>query len=87
MTLQLIFEELIYELLFNRRADIFPFEMKMLYNEILEKCEVKINYCGEKYNPFEEIDDISITILKGIIQIADYNFDGKNKTKIKFLSF
>ena len=83
ITLQLIFEELIYELLINRRQNLFPIVMKMFYNEILDECEVKITYCGEKYNPLEEIDDISVTILKGIIQIADYSFDGKNILNLK----
>lgn len=83
MTLQLIFEELIYELLINRHQNLFPINMKMFYNEILDECEVKITYCGEKYNPLEEIDDISVTIINGIIQIADYSFDGKNILNLK----
>lgn len=83
MTLQLIFEELIYNLLINRRADLFPIEMKMLYNETLDECEVKISYGGEKFNPLKAVDDISVTILKGIIKTADYNFDGKNALNLK----
>ncbi len=83
MTLQLIFEELIYELLINRRKNLFPINMKMFYNEILDECEVRITYCGEKYNPLEEIDDISVTIINGIIQIADYSFNGKNILNLK----
>ena len=81
--LQLIFEELVFELLINRRKDIFPIEMKILYNENLDECEVKISYGGKKYNPLEDVDDIPVTILKGIIQNADYNFDGKNILNLK----
>ena len=83
MTLQLIFEELVYELLINRRKNLFPVAIKMLYNEILDECEVKITYGGEKYNPLEEIDDISVTIINGIVQNADYSFDGKNILNLK----
>ena len=83
MTLQLIFEELVYELLINSRANIFPIDLKMLYNESLDECEAKIVYGGEKYNPLEEVGDLSVTILKGIIKAADYNFDGKNILNLK----
>lgn len=78
MILQLVFEELVYNLLINRRADIFPVNMKMLYNETLDECEVKIVYGGEKFNPLEDVDDISVTMLKGIVKTADYEFNGKN---------
>lgn len=83
LILQLIFEELVFELLISRSENIFPVNMKMLYNENVDECEVKITYGGEKYNPLEEIDDLSITILKGIIQSVDYNFDGKNILDIR----
>ena len=83
VNLQLIFEELVFELLINRSKNIFPINMKMLYNENVDECEVKISYGGEKYNPLEIVDDISVTILKGILQNVDYNFDGKNILNIK----
>lgn len=83
MSLQLIFEELIFNLLVNRHADLFPIKMKMLYNETLDECEVKIVYGGEKFNPLDEVNDISVTILKGIIWNADYKFDGKNTLNLK----
>ena len=83
MKLQLIFEELIYELLIKRSRDIFPVEMKILYNETLEECEVKVIYGGEKYNPLENDDDLSVTILKGIIKTADHKFADKNILNLK----
>lgn len=83
MTLQLIFEELIYNLLINSHADSFPINMKMLYNETLDECEVKIVYGGKKFNPLDDVDDISVTILKGITHTVDYNFDGKNILNLK----
>ena len=83
MKLQLIFEELIYELLIKRGRDTFPVEMKILYNETLEECEVKVIYGGEKYNPFEDVDNLSVTILKGIIKAADHKFAGKNILTLK----
>ena len=83
MKLQLIFEELIYELLIKRSKDIFPVEMKILYNETLEECAVKVIYGGEKYNPLEDVDDLSVTILKGIIKTADHKFAGKNILNLK----
>ena len=83
MKLQLIFEELIYELLIRRSSDTFPVEMKILYNDTLKECEVKVTYGGEKYNPFGEVDNLSITILNGIIEEADYKFAGKNILNLK----
>ena len=83
MKLQLIFEELIYELLIKRSRDTFPIEMKILYNETLEECEVKVIYGGEKYNPFEDVDNLSVTILKGIIKAADHKFASKNILNLK----
>lgn len=83
MTLQLIFEELVYELLIKRGRDIFPVEMKMLYNETLEDCEVKVSYSGEKYNPLDDSDNLSVTILNGIIKVSEHKFDGKNFLNLK----
>lgn len=81
--LQLIFEELIYELLIKRRKNTLPVEMKIIYNETLEECDVKVTYGGEKYNPLEDVDDLSVTILKGIIKAAEHKFAGKNILNLK----
>lgn len=78
MILQLVFEELVYELLISRRKNIFPVALTIIYDETQDKCSVKVVYGGEKYNPLEEVDDISVTMLKGITKAADFNFDGKN---------
>lgn len=83
MFLQLIFEELICELLINSGENIFPLEMKIFYQEDADECEVKIIYRGEKFNPLEEVDNLSVTVLNGIIKIAEYNFDGKNILNLK----
>lgn len=83
MILQLIFEELVYELLINRRKEIFPVEMKILYNEEKEACEFKITYGGEIYNPLDDSDDMSVKMVAGIIQAADFKFDGKNILQLK----
>ena len=81
--LQLMFEELVYGSLMKRGGDIFPIGMKILYNEPLDECEVKITYGGEAWNPMEEADEISLCILQGIIQRADHKFDGKNILELK----
>ena len=83
MTLQLIFEELIYELLMSRCKNIFPVDLKIMYNESVEECEVKITYGGEKFNPLEDTDDLSVKMVLGIIQSAEYNFAEKNIIQFK----
>lgn len=83
MSLQLIFEELIYELLMNRHKNIFPVDLKILYNDIGEECEIKITYGGEKFNPLEDTNDLSVKMLLGIIQSVDYNFAEKNILQFK----
>ena len=67
MRLQLAFEELVYEMLIKRRKNIFPIKLIMMYNETLEKCEIRSSYGGEKYNPFENITDDDIIPLKIIL--------------------
>lgn len=83
MLLQLIFEDLICALLVRSRKNIFPLTMKMMYSEENDDCEVKIIYCGEKFNPIEETDDISATVVRGIISASDYKFDGENILTLK----
>ena len=78
MTLQLIFEELIHESLLKRGDEIFPVEMKIFYNDAQAECEIKIVTGGKKNNPLEDIDEISGAIIKGLIQSAEFKFDGKN---------
>ena len=74
---------MLFELLINRSENIFPVNMKILYNEKFDECEIKVSYGGEKYNPLEDFDDLSVTILKGIIQNVDYNFEDKNILNMK----
>ena len=81
MRLQLAFEELVYEMLIKRRKNIFPVKLIMMYNETLEKCEIRISYGGEKYNPFENITDdyiIPLKIINGMIEDKNFDFDGEN---------
>lgn len=84
MALQLVFEELIYELLMNRRKNIFPVDMKIMYNESGEECEFKVTYGGESFNPLDDTDDLSVKLVLGIIQSANYNFAEKNILQFKF---
>ena len=84
--LQLIFEELVYQMLIQRRSDIFPAEMTMMYNETLERCDVRIVYGGDMYNPLAgaDADDIiSLNLIKGVVDEADFKFDGKNILNLK----
>ncbi len=83
MTLQLIFEELIYESLLKRGDEIFPVEMKMFYNDAQAECEIKIVSGGAEYNPLEDVDEISASIIKGSIKSAEFKFDGKNILTLK----
>ena len=78
MALQLIFEEIVYELLLKNRKNIFPVDMKIMYNESDEECEIKISYGGEKFNPLEYADEISLKILNGIVKAHDFKFAEKN---------
>lgn len=84
--LQLIFEELIYEMLITRRKNIFPVEMTMMYNDTAEKSEMSIVYGGEMHNPLESADEddiISLDIVKAMSDGAEFHFDGKNVLTVK----
>ena len=83
MILQLVFEELVYNLLIGNRKNIFPVDMKILYNEVKEECEVQIIYGGEKFNPLEDTSDLSVKMLSGIIKAINYNFAEKNILQFK----
>lgn len=78
MILQLIFEELIYELLIKERGNIFPIELTIMYNDVTEECETKISYAGDNYNPMSEKNNMSVNILNGIVEGFTHNYDGKN---------
>ncbi len=58
MLIQLIFEELIFELLIKQGKNTLPLKMTIMYNEENDDCEIKINYGGEKNNPLEQTEDI-----------------------------
>ena len=86
MRLQLIFEELVYGILRKRSRNIFPIELKIMYNETSEMCEVKTTYGGGSFNPWEESDEddaISVTILKSAIAETNFCFAEKNVLSIK----
>ena len=78
IALQLIFEELVFTLLLRRHKDIFPMEMKILYDETSEDWEFKIQYGGENQNPLDDKQDVSVKIVEGIIKSAKHEFTGKN---------
>jgi len=83
MLLQLIFEELIFELLIKQGQNTLPLKMIIMYNEEDDECEVKITYNGEKYNPLEQTDDISVTIIQGITKDIKYQIKNENILKLK----
>ena len=77
--LQLIFEELVFELLVKRRGNIFPVDLNIWYDETDDNCIIKVTYCGEKYNPLDDDEeDISVKIVSGVIKKSDYKFEDKN---------
>ena len=83
MLIQLIFEELIFELLIKQGKNTLPLKMTIMYNEENDDCEIKINYGGEKNNPLEQTEDISVTMIQGITKDIKYQFDNENVLKLK----
>ena len=83
--LSLIFEELVLQKLLpeltNNCADpkiIITFE----HSALDESSTMNVTYGGKEYNPMNDLDDVSSSIIKRFASDITYSFDGENEIKI-----
>ena len=76
---QLIFEELVLTKILPRMKDKFDLFFDVEYSDTDGKICLKIVYDGDEYDPLNDKEDISITIVKKLISENTFEYDGKNR--------
>jgi polar amino acid transport system ATP-binding protein len=85
---QLAFEEIVtqnlvpYGEVYN---DLYPIDVMIEYSDADESLKMEINYSCTRYNPFNEGDELSATLIRKLTNDVKYSFkDEKNNIKIIF---
>lgn len=82
---QSVFEELVIENIFNHKKDALV-SFSLFYDG--KNVEFKTKFNGEKYDPMNKEDSLSLTILKGLIDNYSYQYhkDAQLPNSLKFIS-
>lgn len=80
--LNLVFEELTAATLINRPGTL-PIHIDIEYSNMDESSRVSITYAGEAYNPMEDTDSISASIVCNLYSEVRHFHDGKNHIELK----
>lgn len=85
---QLAFEEIVtqnlvpYGEVYN---DLYPIDVMIEYSDADESLKMEINYSCTKYNPFNEGDELSATLIRKLTNDVKYSYkDGMNNINIIF---
>lgn len=80
----LVFEELVMQnILGALRAgnEGFPLRMKLDYSEADTSASMELTYGGSAYNPLENGDEISLTIVRKMVSRIEYEYAGENRIR------
>ena len=80
----LVFEELVMQnILGVLRAgnEGFPLRMKLDYSEADTSASMELTYGGSAYNPLENGDEISLTIVRKMVSRIEYEYAGENRIR------
>jgi polar amino acid transport system ATP-binding protein len=82
--LQLMVEELVLNLILPRqKEDMIDIDLGVSYLERDHLFEISVEYGGEKFNPFEDEDDLAVKILTKKTRRLDHRFvNGKNRIEL-----
>jgi len=82
--LQLMTEELVLNLILPRqKEDTVCIDLAVSYLELDRLFEMTLEYGGEQFDPFKDIEDIGVKIVMKKTRSQDYSFaNGKNQIKI-----
>ena len=82
--LRRVYEEILAQNLVLSQGVEFPIMISVEYSEKEDGLEMRFTWHGERYNPMESGDEISIMLVKASISGFDYNHtDGANSLVIK----
>ena len=81
--LRRLFEELVAVNILPNCPSPFPLELAVEYDGEKDVLEMRFKWQGEKYNPLEEGDEISLCLVKAAMKSGDYTYgNGTNRIVI-----
>lgn len=83
-SLQRVYEEILAQNLVSVQGVEFPITVSVEYSEKDDSLEMRFAWRGERYNPMEDGDELSVMLVKASVSGSDYNHtDGANSLVIK----
>ena len=80
----LVFEELVMQNIMGVLRpgnEGFPLRMKLDYSEADTSASMELTYGGSAYNPLENGDEISLTIVRKMVSRIEYEYAGENRIR------
>ncbi len=85
MNIQLAFEEMVITNIMAKMGNNFKIDIAIEHSETDMVSRLQITYDGEKFNPLEDGDELSVNLVKKIASKVIYNYEaGRNKITICF---
>ncbi|MCD7981472.1 MAG: hypothetical protein LUF32_04020 [Clostridiales bacterium] len=82
-TLCRAFEEICAMNIIPNQSEAYVLRISTEYEEDTDTLEMRFEWSGEPYNPMEEGDELSITLVKAYLKDADYTYaDGENRLRV-----
>ncbi len=86
--LELAFEELVAQNIIGsleHSGSGFPINVCVEHSDADETTMMTIAYGGERYDPFEDGDELSVMLIDKLAAGRSYSFDGRNRIKVDFV--
>lgn len=82
--LRRVYEEILAQNIIQMQGVEYPITIAVEYSGKEDRLEMRFVWSGEKYNPMEEGDDLSIMLVKAVVQGCSYEYtDGVNRLALK----
>ena len=83
-SLHRVYEEILAQNLVSVQGVEFPITVSAEYSEKDDSLEMRFAWNGERYNPMEDGDELSVMLVKASVSGSDYDYtDGANSLIIK----
>ena len=72
--IRLALEELVQQILLPRKPEL-QIHATVEYSPQEETTNITVTYCGERFNPLDSDNDLSLSVLKSTVDVLSYRYD------------
>ena len=72
--IRLALEELVQQILLPRKPEL-QIHVTVEYSPQEETTNITVTYCGDRFDPLDSDNDLSLSVLKSTVDVLSYRYD------------